>query len=100
MMKPIFIRQITDTHKKNRSWNSGVSATKENYTTLYFPDKSSWEMRSSLFAALKKLPEGMFVRINDSTAVSVYHIDNIRNYLVLVGSRRAQGNQDHWEAIF
>ncbi len=67
-------------------------ATKGNYTRLYFPDKSFLIVRSSLFTALKKLPPDMFIRIHDSVAVSVYHIDNIRrDHLVIAGETKTIG---------
>jgi DNA-binding LytR/AlgR family response regulator len=91
-MKPIFIRQIKTPIKKIDPGTVVYLHTKQNYTTLYFSDKSSWKVRSSLFAALKKLPAGMFVRINDSTAVSIYYIDSIyRDYLVLVSKSEKPG---------
>ena len=92
MMKPIFIWQIKTPIKKIDPENVLYLATKGNYTRLYFPDKSFLVVRSSLFAALKKLPAGMFVRINDSTAVSIYYIDSIyRDYLVLVSKSEKPG---------
>ncbi len=92
MMKPIFIWQKQKPIKRIDPENVLYLATKGNYTRLYFPDKSFLVVRSSLFAALKKLPEGMFIRISDSMAVSVYHIDNIRKYyLVLAGETKTIG---------
>jgi DNA-binding LytR/AlgR family response regulator len=92
MMKPIFIWQKQKPIKRIDPEKVLYLATKGNYTRLYFPDKSFLIVRSSLFAALKKLPEGMFIRINDSMAVSVYHIDDIRrDYLVLAGESRTIG---------
>jgi len=86
MMKPVFIWQKQTPIKKIDPGTVVYLHTKGNYTKIYFPDKSFWEVRSSLYAALKKLPEGMFVRINESTAVSIYYIDSIyRDYVVLAG---------------
>ena len=86
MMKPIFIWQKQTPIKKIDPGTVVYLWTKGNYTRLYFPDKSFWEVRSSLQSALEKLPEDMFLRINESTAVSIYYIDSIyRDYLVLAG---------------
>jgi DNA-binding LytR/AlgR family response regulator len=86
MMKPVFISQKQTPIKKIDPGTVVYLHTKGNYTKLYFADKSFWEVRSSLYGALKKLPEEMFVRISESTAVSIYYIDSIyRDYLVLVG---------------
>ncbi len=86
MMKPVFIWQKQTPIKKIDPRTVVYLYTKGNYTELYFPDKSFWKVRSSLYGALQKLPEDMFVRISDTTAVSIYYIDSIyRDYLVLVG---------------
>jgi DNA-binding LytR/AlgR family response regulator len=43
-------------------------------------------LRSSLNGAMEKLPEGMFIRIHESTAVSVSYIVEIyKEYVVLSG---------------
>jgi len=92
MMKPIFIWQKQKPIKRIDPEKVLYLQTKGNYSRLYFPDKSFLIVRSSLFAALKKLPPDMFIRINESMAVSIYHIDNIRrDYLVLAGETKTIG---------
>ena len=92
MNKPIFVWQKQKPIKRIDPEKVLYLETKGNYTRLYFPDKSFLVVRSSLFAALKKLPPDMFIRIHDSMAVSVYHIDNIRrDYLALAGETKSIG---------
>src|SRR6201989_1219118 len=80
MMKPVFISQKQKPIKKIDAGTIVYLFTKGNYTKIYFADQSFWEVRSSLYGALRKLPEGMFVRISESTAVSIYYIDSIYKY--------------------
>jgi len=77
-MKPIFVWQKQKPIKRIDPEKVLYLQTKGNYTRLYFPDKSFLIVRSSLFAALKKLPLDMFIRINESTAVSIYHIEETK----------------------
>jgi DNA-binding LytR/AlgR family response regulator len=85
MMKPFFIWH----EKLLKRIDPGevlYLQTKENYTTIYLSDKTSYMIRSSLFGALKKLPGGMYIRIHDSIAVSIYYMDDIaRDHLIIEG---------------
>ena len=93
MNKPIFVWQKQKPIKRIDPEKVLYLKTTGNYTKLYFlPDKSFLIVRSSLFAALKKLPPDMFIRINDSMAVSVFYIDNIyRDHLEIAGGSESIG---------
>jgi DNA-binding LytR/AlgR family response regulator len=84
MTKPIFIWQKQKPIMKFDSGKIVYLESDKNYTRFYFPDKTFLIVRSSLQAALEKLPEDMFVRIHDSIAVSILYVEKIyKDHLVL-----------------
>lgn len=60
--------------------------TEGNYTRIVLSDKSHYMVRSSLSAALKKLPPKMFIQTHRAYAASIYFIDNVaRDHLTIAG---------------
>ncbi len=58
--------------------------TEGNYTRIVLSDKSYYLVRSTLSAALEKLPPDLFIRTHRSYAVSVQFIDNVaRDHLII-----------------
>ena len=71
-----------------------------NYTKIILSNKSYYMVRSSLSAALKKLPPGMFVKIHRAFAVSIYFADNIaRDHLTINGQSLPIGRQYYKSVI-
>ena len=93
MLRPFFVRHnraIIKIHPEDVICLS----TEGNYTRIYLTDKSFYMVRSTLSAALKKLPEDIFIKIHRSFAVSVYHIDSVhRDYLVVSKENLPIGKQ-------
>ena len=59
-------------------------STEGNYTRIYLANKTFYLVRSSLSAALEKLPPDIFIKIHRSFVASVYHISSIhKDYLVV-----------------
>lgn len=59
--------------------------TVENYTKIYLSDKTVYMIRCSLVAAMRKLPREIFLRLDRSAIVSIYHIDEIDKEHLLIG---------------
>ncbi|OQP62857.1 hypothetical protein A3860_26460 [Niastella vici] len=60
--------------------------TEGNYTKIILSNKSYYHVRSSLSAALKKLPPDMFIKTHRSYAASIHFIDDVaRDHLVVGG---------------
>lgn len=57
-----------------------------NYTKIVLSNKSYYQVRSSLSAALKKLPPDMFIKTHRSYAASIHFIDDVaRDHLIVSG---------------
>lgn len=61
--------------------------SKENYVHIHFRKDNSIIVRSTLTDALNKLPEDMFIKVHRSYAVSVYVMDRIEKYNLVVGKK-------------
>jgi DNA-binding LytR/AlgR family response regulator len=85
MLKPFFVR-YEKVLKRIDPEKVICLSTKKNYTYIYLTDKIYYMVRTSLSAAVKKLPPDMFIRIDRSLVVSIYFIDNIaRDHLLIAG---------------
>ena len=87
MLKPFFIRHKRLLKRIDPQKVVGLF-TKKNYTQILLSNFKSYEIRSSLTSAFKKLPPEMFVRIDRTTVVSIYFIDDIARDHLVVGAGR------------
>ena len=87
MLKPIFIRYKGVLRRLDPQKVVGLY-TKGNYTEILLSDFRSYQIRASLTSAFKKLPQGMFVRIDRTTVVSIYYIDMVaKDHLAVAAGR-------------
>lgn len=83
MQVPLFIWQ-DKILKRIRLEDIVVITSEKNYIKIYVVGGKYYLVRSSLAAALKKLPPDLFKRIHSWLVVSVNHIDDItRDHLVI-----------------
>lgn len=83
MLKPIYVRDekaLTKIHPEEVL----CLATEKNYTKIFLNDGTHYMVRSTLTAALKKLPNDIFIKIHRSYAASLLHIENIYKDHVLI----------------
>ena len=97
MLKPFFVWQ----KKVLKSINPEevmCLITDGNYTRIHLLDKS-YMVRSTLSAALKKLPPDMFVKTHRSFAVSIYFIDNIARDHLTIGGEPIPIARQYYKAV-
>jgi len=83
MLKPFFIRHENLLKRIDPQKVVGLF-TKGNYTNILLSNFESYEIRSSLTSAFKKLPPEMFIRIDRTMVVSIYFIDDIaKDHLIV-----------------
>jgi DNA-binding LytR/AlgR family response regulator len=93
MLRPFFVRH-NRVLKKIYPEDVICLSTEGNYTRIFLTNKSFYMVRSTLAAALKKLPADIFIKIHRSFIVSVYHIDSVhRDYLVVSNENLPIGKQ-------
>ena len=93
MLRPFFVWQ-NRALKKLHPEDVICLSTEGNYTRIYLRDKSFYMVRSTLSAALKKLPADIFIKIHRSFAVSIDHIDSIhKDHLVVSNESLPIGKQ-------
>lgn len=74
-------------------------ATEGNYTRIVLSDKTVFMVRSSLSAALKRLPPKMFIQTHRSYAVSIFFIDNIARDHFTVGGEAVPIGRQYYNAV-
>ena len=87
MLPPLFIWQ-DKVLKKIRLEDIVVITSEKNYIKIYVVGQRYYLVRSSLAAALEKLPPQFFKRIHNWLVVSVLYINDIaRDHLVIEGDQ-------------
>lgn len=85
MLKPFFVWQ-NKVLKSVSPEDVMCLETEGNYTRIVLSNKSFYHVRSSLSAALKKLPPDMFIKTHRSFAASIHFIEDIaRDHLTVGG---------------
>ncbi len=85
MLRPLFIRHEKLLKRIDPAMVTFLE-TQGNYTRICLSDKSFYEVRISLIAALKKLPADMFIQIHPNYIVSILFIEAIaRDHLAIQG---------------
>lgn len=99
MLHPFFVRK-DKVFKRIDPMQVMCLLTVKNYTHVCLADETIHMVRSSLSAALKKLPPGMFVKIHRSMVVSIFYIDDIaRDHLVIKEKSLPIGRQYYKAAM-
>lgn len=85
MLEPFFIWQ-DKVLKKIQPEDVIAIATEANYIKIFVTNDTYYMVRSTLTAALKKLPPHLFKRIHNRLAVSVNYADHIaKDHLMIQG---------------
>lgn len=74
-------------------------ATEKNYTRIVLSDKSYFLVRSSLSAALKRLPPKMFIQTHRSYAASIFYIDNVARDHLTVKDESIPISRQYYDAV-
>jgi two-component system response regulator LytT len=99
MLKPFFVR-YNKVLKRIDPEKVICLSTERNYTRIYLTDKIYYMVRTSLSAAVKKLPQDMFIRIDRSLVVSIYFIDDIaRDHLILAGEESVNIGKQYYRTV-
>jgi DNA-binding LytR/AlgR family response regulator len=98
MQKPFFVWQNKVLRKINPEDVICLS-TEGNYTRIYVAGKTHYMVRSTLSAALKKLPRDVFIKIHRSFVVSVYHIDSIHKDHLLIGDEAIPIAKQYYKSL-
>ena len=84
MQVPFFVRLKNMVLKKINPEEVICLHTEGNYTKIFLINDIYYLIRSTLSGALKKLPKDNFIRINRSTVVSIYFINQINKDQMIV----------------
>lgn len=100
MLLPLFIWQ-DKVLKRIRPEDIVVITSEKNYIKIYVVQGKYYLVRSSLAAALEKLPPELFKRIHKWLVVSLNFIDDIaRDHLIIDGDREAAPiSRQHYHAF-
>jgi len=98
MLKPFFVWQ----NKILRSVSPEevvFLATLGNYTRIVLSNKKYYHVRSSLSAALKKLPPEMFIKTHRSHAASIHFIDKVAKDHLIVGGEAIPISRQYYKPV-
>ncbi|WP_276483769.1 LytR/AlgR family response regulator transcription factor [Paraflavitalea pollutisoli] len=74
--------------------------TEGNYTKIFLSDQTHCMVRTTLTAALKKLPPDMFIRTHRSCAVSIFYINNIEKDCLTIGEHPIPIAKRYYKSVF
>lgn len=98
MQKPFFVWQNRVLKKINPEQVICL-ATEGNYTKIFLSDKSHYLVRSTLAAALSKLPSDLFIKIHRSLAVSIYYVDDIARDHLVIGEQPLPISRQYYKSL-
>jgi DNA-binding LytR/AlgR family response regulator len=98
MLLPFFVWQ----NKKLKSVNPEdvmFLVTEKNYTKIVLSNRTFHMVRSSLAAALKRLPANVFIRTDRAFGVSILYIDNIARDHLTIGEDVIPIGKQYYEGV-
>lgn len=98
MLKPFFVWHNKVLRKVNPVQVLYLS-TERNYTKIVLIDNSYFLARTTLSAALKKLPPDIFIKIHRRFVASVYHLDSIQKYHLQIGEDTFPIGRQYYKSV-
>jgi len=98
MLKPFFVWQNRMLKKISPDQVMCLS-TEGNYTRIFLADKTFYMVRTTFATALKKLPSDMFIKLDRSFEASVYYIDNIYKYHLVIGDEAIPIAKSYYKSL-
>jgi DNA-binding LytR/AlgR family response regulator len=70
-----------------------------NYTNFVLTNNTIFTVRITISAAMEKLSEEIFIRINPATIVSVFYIDTIEKDHLTIGEKSFPIQKSYFESV-
>jgi DNA-binding LytR/AlgR family response regulator len=98
MMIPFFIRYKEGLKRIDPSHVIRLES-RGNYTNFVLTNNKIFTVRTTISAAMEKLREDIFIRINPATVVSVFFIDTIEKDHLTIGEKSFPIQKSYFESV-